>query len=202
MKTSNLKIENEEAARSLDQYILDQENYHFPSNDENLNYEVTELRSEDVEKLNNKLKVTKENKEDNEKVSIYVSKQRRKVKPLNPFVMIFVASFKKIVKDYNLSNKDMILLLHLLEKMKYGNLVQITQTAIAKELDEKQPNISRSFKNLFNCGILIKDENKNIFINSQIIGNKDLGVMKYDLDELYDLSVTELQKRYEDELNY
>lgn len=196
MKTTNLKKENEEAANFLDQYILDGENYHFSSNDEDLNYELTELRSDDVEKLNNKIKTTKQNKEDNEKVSISISKQRKKVDPLNPFVMIFISSFKEIIKDYNLGNKDIVLLLHLLEKMKYGNLVQITQTAIAKELNEKQPNISRSFKNLFSCGILVKDANKNIFINSQIINKQDLHKMKYENKELYDLSLSEMQKRY------
>ena len=52
--------------------------------------------------------------------------------------------------------------------MEYGNLISLNQRAICKALDLKPSNVSQIFKKLKAKKVLIEDENKSLYMNSNL----------------------------------
>lgn len=151
------------------------------------------LTEKEIQKIDEGIDKKKNNKTNQEQINVFVTKDKRKIKPLNEFVILFISSFRQIIEKYNLTGKEIKILLCLIEKMKIGNQLVISQIGIAKELNEKQPNISRAFKKFFECGLLVKDEFGNIFINSQIITKQNLEqTQKSDVNTLSTKKLKEL----------
>ena len=72
-----------------------------------------------------------------------------------------LSSFLSFIYRHRLSPADMHVLNHLI--MKYAEFEQrkafvLNQTALAKDLSMKQPNVSRAVKNLVATGILVKQD--------------------------------------------
>lgn len=84
------------------------------------------------------------------------------------FVFFFPENWRKLCVEFGLSGLESNVLLLIIEKMHFGNLVQISQSGIAKELNTKQPSVSRVFKSLKNKQVLFEDENKNIYLNPRL----------------------------------
>jgi DNA-binding MarR family transcriptional regulator len=72
-----------------------------------------------------------------------------------------LSGFLSFIYRHKLSPADMHVLNHLI--MKYAEFEQrkafvLNQTALAKDLAMKQPNVSRAVKNLVGTGILVKQD--------------------------------------------
>jgi len=117
-----------------------------------------------------------EMKDENDVNVIVANNTKQKVN--NQFVILFYDSLLSIINDYKLKQMDLKVLLVLLKKMEYGNLLKYTQNNIAKQLKTQQPNVSRSLKNLRESGILILTEDKEEYINPQIINKGNLKKQK------------------------
>lgn len=92
----------------------------------------------------------------------------KKVTLKNEFVITFLDNFDRIVTDYKISNSQMRVILYLLKKMQYGNLLILKQASLCEALNMKKSNISTIFSQLKKKNILIEDSEKNIYINSNI----------------------------------
>lgn len=86
----------------------------------------------------------------------------------NEFVITFLDNFDRIVTDYKINNSQMRVILYLLKKMQYGNLLILKQSSLCEALNMKKPNVSTIFSQLRKKNILIEDSEKNIYINSNI----------------------------------
>lgn len=86
----------------------------------------------------------------------------------NEFVITFLDNFDKIVTDYKINNSQMRVILYLLKKMQYGNLLILKQASISEALGMKSSNMSAIFSQLKEKKILVEDSEKNIYINSNI----------------------------------
>jgi len=83
------------------------------------------------------------------------------------FIFLFPENWRKLVINYGLSGLESNVLMLIMEKMQFGNLVQISQAGIASELNTKQPSISRVFKSLKEKQVLI-EKDKSIYLNPRL----------------------------------
>lgn len=164
------------------------------SNFENISYEeINNFQKEQLEKLTKKAKIEKtssvvkekyadelsdkvaklasEVESQNVDLRVSIAKDQKKIDTKNEFVLLFTKNLNDIINFYDLNKTDIKLLLLILEKMSKGNQVNITQTALAKELNIDRSNLNRNFKKLRECKILIKDEYNNEFINYNLCIN-------------------------------
>ena len=84
-----------------------------------------------------------------------------------PFAIVFTENFFNAIAA-GVNQTEMKILAYIIDQMEYGNLISISQTAIAKNTGLKRSNVSYSFNNLIKKNILIKEDG-NIFVNSNII---------------------------------
>jgi len=73
---------------------------------------------------------------------------------------VFQNAMLNIVFNMNLSKGAYRLLVYLIGKTGIDNEVKLTLYAIAKEIEEKQPNVVRYFKELESLNIAIRDKEK------------------------------------------
>lgn len=170
--------------------------------DDGIDITVQNLDKEKIKQIDQK--ITRVSLQDPYKytpVSVVVTKDKKQVKPLNDFVILFLNSFLDLMIKFDLQKMDMLVLFAILTKMKNGNQVSITQKAIAKELGREPSNLNRNYKKLRESKILIQDEFGNEFINTNIIVNKSLRRIKVEDLELYNKSLEE-SKKIDIEPNY
>lgn len=117
-----------------------------------------------------------------------------KAKVINNFVIMFYKSFLEIVSNDNITKQDIKVLLKILEKMEFGNLIKYTQESLAKELNTKQASISRSIKNLRDADIIIRTEDKEEYINPQLFNKGNLKKQKE--SDIYSIVTDEDNKNY------
>lgn len=134
--------------------------------------EEMEKQDEVISKMN-KLQTALEDSH----TAIIVGRQR--VKPLNQFVMLFYANLRQIIEEHDLNTTTLKVLLMLIEKMEYGNLVQLKQSALAKEMGMQRQNINRAFRTLKDIGLLLELET-GIYVNPHVITKGELVKFKYD----------------------
>lgn len=84
------------------------------------------------------------------------------------YVISFTENWFRVVQEVGITAIENRIICYIVDKMEYGNLVSISQKAIAESLKSSQPSISRSWKNLIEKNILIKDEEGNVFVNSNL----------------------------------
>lgn len=83
-----------------------------------------------------------------------------------PFVYQFTSNFR-VLSDMDISKNEMRVLSYILELMDYGNLINVSQASICKELKIASGNMSNIFKKLKEKGVLI-DREGHLFVNSNI----------------------------------
>lgn len=84
------------------------------------------------------------------------------------FVKLFMEGSAKLA-DLNLRGSDSRILFYIFGMLGNQNiLLNLNQTSIGKRLDIFQSEVSRSIKRLIDLSILIKDDDGNLFINTDI----------------------------------
>lgn len=83
------------------------------------------------------------------------------------YVIAFTANLNKLV-EIGVNQTELKVILYILEIMEYGNLISLNQRAICKALDLKPSNVSQIFKKLKVKKVLIEDENKSLYMNSNL----------------------------------
>ena len=83
------------------------------------------------------------------------------------FVIAFTANLNKLA-EIGVNQTELRVILFILEVMEYGNLINLNQRAVCKALDLKPSNVSQIFKKLKAKNVLIEDEDKNLFMNSNL----------------------------------
>lgn len=121
-------------------------------------------------------------------VKVNVSTEKRNLKPLNPFVIVFLNNLREIIKQYGLNASELVLLTLVLEKMEYGNLVAINQAKLAEELEISRQAVNKIFKKFKQNGLFITAEDGSLYVNSQIIVKGKLAEHK-ELEEIYQLAL-------------
>lgn len=115
---------------------------------------------------------------------------------VNNFVLLFYNAFLQTIDDYGLTLNDVRVMLKIIDLMKFGNLVKISWTDVAKGLGISHTNMPRHLKKLRAAQLLIDDENGSTFLNPQII-SKGKFLKKGDNEELIrilDLGAEALEK--------
>lgn len=125
-------------------------------NPENIDFEQTKEKIENLQSENKNINVT----------TIIKTESKHVLK--EEFVISFTSNLRKMLEQYNVSLVEMKIILYIVEKMEFGNLFSINQTSLAKTLKTSQSAISRSFKSLKQKHIIIEDDLKNLYINSNI----------------------------------
>jgi hypothetical protein len=114
----------------------------------------------------------------NEDTVINVNLGRKTLKPNNEFAMLFYKSLLIKMVTYELNATDVKVLLAILDYVGYGNVVSLTQSKIAYDLDMKKQNVNKSYTNLINAKLLIKDSKGSIFLNPQVLSKGRLRDLK------------------------
>lgn len=99
------------------------------------------------------------------KVTTIISADKRKTVK-SEFVLSFTNNLKALA-SLNITARELKVITYILDAMEFGNLFSLNQTAMAKELDLKQPNISLIMKRLKEKGIIL-DVNGHLYMNSNI----------------------------------
>lgn len=132
--------------------------------------------------------VASTSKEKDVTVRVNVSTEKRHIKPLNPFVIVFLNNLREIIKQYGLNSSELVLLTLVLEKMEFGNLVALNQAKLAEELEVSRQAVNKIFKKFKQNGLFITAEDGSLYVNSQIIVKGKLTEHK-DLEEIYQLAL-------------
>lgn len=102
----------------------------------------------------------------NTNISIFTGSTKMHI--INNYALLFHTAFLQTIDDYNLSLNDVRVMLKIIELMKFGNLVHMSWTKIAKDLKIIPKNMSRYINKLKQAKLIIDDDG-NIFLNPQII---------------------------------
>lgn len=84
------------------------------------------------------------------------------------YVITFTENWYNIVQHVGITAIELKVIFYIVDKMEYGNLISISQSAIANNINIHKSNVSRTFKNLIAKNVLFKDENGNVFMNSNL----------------------------------
>lgn len=87
----------------------------------------------------------------------------------NEFVIVFLENFDRLITELKMNTSELRVLIYILKKMEYGNLVSLSQASIVKALNMNKSNVSVIFNKLTKKNVLVKDEDGNIYVNSNII---------------------------------
>ena len=93
----------------------------------------------------------------------------KKISLTNEFVILFLENFDRLITELKINTSELRVLIYILKKMEFGNLVSLSQTSIVKALDMNKSNVSIIFKKLLAKDVLIKDEDGNMYVNSNIV---------------------------------
>lgn len=102
----------------------------------------------------------------NTNISIYSGPTKMPI--VNNFALLFHSSFLETIDEYKLSLNDIRVVLKIIDYMKFGNLIHISWSKIALDLNIKPNNITRHISKLKKAKLII-DDSGNIYLNPQII---------------------------------
>lgn len=91
----------------------------------------------------------------------------KKVSVKANFVLAFTSNLRQLA-ELNISQNELKIITYILEVMEYGNLISISQAAIAKNTGVAKSNVSHNFKKLKDKKILIVDKDGNLLMNSAL----------------------------------
>lgn len=92
-----------------------------------------------------------------------------KVSLKNDFVILFLENFDRLITELKLNTSELRVLIYILKKMEYGNLVSLSQVSIVKALNMNKSNVSVVFNKLIKKDVLIKDSDGNMYVNSNLV---------------------------------
>jgi len=92
-----------------------------------------------------------------------------KVSLKNDFVILFLENFDRLITELKLNTSELRILIYILKKMEYGNLVSLSQVSVVKALGMNKSNVSVVFNKLIKKDVLIKDSDGNMYVNSNIV---------------------------------
>lgn len=96
---------------------------------------------------------------------VYVEKEK-KTSLKKDFVIAFVDNLEALAK-LNLKPNEFRIIVEIVKVMEYGNLINLSQSTIAKNLNLAKSNVSYYFKNLKKKNILVEKDG-HVFMNSNI----------------------------------
>lgn len=135
------------------------------------NSQVHENIEDITEVLNRKKikdKVDEMQKEGDVKATVIIQSDN-KVSLKNDFVILFLENFDRLITELKINTSELRVLIYILKKMEYGNLVSLSQASIVKALGMNKSNVSVIFSKLISKSVLIKDEDGNMYVNSNIV---------------------------------
>ena len=116
---------------------------------------------------------------DGSSVKVIVAKDKYQTDILNPFAMIFCEVLFNTIEEYNLTKNDIRTILRIIYYARFGNLIQMSNTKLAKDLGMNKSSLSRSMKKLRESGILVEDEG-NLYLNPQVISKGSFAKIEED----------------------
>lgn len=119
-------------------------------------FDFTDEIKDSIEKIQEK---------NNVKITTIIQEDK-KLTLKDQFVIAFTSNLRALA-DLNISQNELKIITYILEVMEFGNLININQSAIAKDLNIHRSNVSYNFKKLIDKNILIK-KNGHIFMNSNL----------------------------------
>lgn len=86
------------------------------------------------------------------------------------YVHLFPQNFKMLIKEYNLTSKELLVIMEILDHMlSHGNLlINFSQKTLVEETGIDKSTMSKIFKSLKLKKVLIENENGHLYINSVI----------------------------------
>lgn len=117
-------------------------------------------------------KTVQKSTQEKPEINVYIS-EKKNIKPLNNFVILFYESLEVIINKYKLNGKDITVLIKFLKYMENGNLITVNKKSMAEDLGMATSNLSRSIKKLKQSGLIVED-NGNEYINLQVITKQSL----------------------------
>lgn len=147
------------------------------------------VKEEEEEKIKNALEIN-----DLNEVNINITK-KKKTGFLGTYSIVFHDSVKTLSK-MNLKPNSYKIVMYLFSIIEMGNvLIGFSQKKIATDLGLQPSNVSRSFKELFEKGILIKDsKDGHVFLNSNLC---TMGIPKnFSKDKIEKLQKSSLENEH------
>ena len=93
----------------------------------------------------------------------------KKISLKNEFVILFLENFDRLITDLKMNASELRVLIYILKKMEYGNLLSLNQASVCKALNMNKSNVSLIFKKLKEKDVLMEDGEKNLFVNSNVV---------------------------------
>ena len=103
----------------------------------------------------------------NKSVNVFTAPARMPI--VNQFALIFHNNFLMTIDEYKLALNDIRIMLKIIDLMKFGNLVKLSWSDVARSLDIDPTNMGRHIKKLKKAALLIEDNGGNTYLNPQII---------------------------------
>lgn len=119
-----------------------------------------------------------EKKKEGDNVNVFVSSGSYKLDTKNDFVIMFYESLEVIIKEHKLSSNELLVLLALLKKASFGNLLSFSQKSLMNETKLTQSNVSKCLKKFVSCNLLIKTDDGEQYLNPQILCKGNLKKMQ------------------------
>jgi len=113
------------------------------------------------------------------RVSVYVSDPSDyRIKPREPFVMLFYKSLLSVIIEKNLTTTDLKTILAVLDFVSFGNVVSLTHQDVAKKSGLVRQQVTRSLHKLVIAEVLLKSDGGSLFLNPHLIAKENLKDMK------------------------
>lgn len=92
---------------------------------------------------------------------------KNKMQTINEYAFLFATNLNAIIIEYNLTRRDIMVVLKLIEYMYFGNLLSFSNSKLAKDLNLDPSNVSKVMKKLKHTELIIEDEG-NLYFNPHI----------------------------------
>ena len=126
-------------------------------------------------------------------VSLYVSDPAEyRVKPKEPFVLLFYRSLLSVIVDKKLTTTDLKVILTVLDFVSQGNVVSLTHQDVANKAKLVRQQVTNSLRKLVGAEILLKSEGGSLLLNPNLIAKENLKEMK--ATEAYQLAARKTPK--------
>ena len=115
---------------------------------------------EDITEILNRKKIkdkVEEMQQEGDIKATVVIQSDNKVSIKNDFVILFLENFDRLITQLKLTTTELRVLIYILKKMEYGNLLTLNQKSVCVALDMKSSNV------------LVLDDEKNMYINSNLV---------------------------------
>lgn len=130
---------------------------------------ISHKTKEGIEKLNNEISQTiKEGGDLN-----VITSRRKKVLPLNSFVILFAQAFLTAIEKCDLGIKEVKLMLKIIDYAKFGNLINLPRKRLMEDLGISKYSLSRSLRKLHDSGLLMTIDDV-MYFNPQFISKGNL----------------------------